>query len=88
MRKVVKWTAIGFGGTLVLVYALFSVMAGGPKDAVQMVRFALPYMHVGNLKVGDGAPDVQLTALDGATRFHLHEHLTGKPLVLVFGSFT
>ncbi len=53
-----------------------------------MVRFALPHMHVGTLKAGDTAPDVRLVALDGKTRFHLHERTSGRPLVLIFGSFT
>ena len=38
---------------LVAVYFLLSLMAGGPKDALYMVRYALPHMHRGNLKVGD-----------------------------------
>jgi len=63
-------------------------MAGGPGDAIQMVRYALPHMHLGALKTGDAAPDVRLVALDGTTRFHLHERTSGRPLVLVFGSFT
>lgn len=63
-------------------------MAGGPKDAIEMVRFALPHMHLGTLKVGDSAPDARLVALDGATRFQIRERATGRPLVLVFGSFT
>jgi len=88
MNRILKWLAISFGGALVVVYVLLSIMAGGPKDAIQMVRFALPYMHVGTLKVGDGAPNVRLVALDGETRFQLRERLTGRPLVLVFGSFT
>jgi hypothetical protein len=88
MNRVVKWLAISVLGVIVVVYVLLSIMAGGPRDAIQMVRFALPYMHLGNLKVGDGAPDVQLMALDGQTRFNLREHLTGRPMVLVFGSFT
>jgi peroxiredoxin len=53
-----------------------------------MVRYALPHMHVGKLKVGDEAPDARLVALDGTTRFHIRERTNGKPLVLVFGSFT
>jgi hypothetical protein len=88
MNRVVKWLTISLLAVVVLVYLLLSVMAGGPKDAIQLVRFALPYMHVGNLKVGDGAPDVQLVALDGQARFNLRERLSGRPLVLVFGSFT
>lgn len=88
MTPWVKWSLIGFGGLIVAVYAALSVMAGGPKDAIEMVRYALPYMHLGNLKVGDSAPDVQLVSLDGTTRFQLRGHLEGRPLVLVFGSFT
>jgi hypothetical protein len=88
MNRVLKWFLIVLGGLLVAAYAALSIMAGGPKDAIQMVRYALPYMHRGNLKVGDSAPDVQLVSLDGTTRFELREHLAGRPLVLVFGSFT
>lgn len=82
-----KWTAIGLGVLVVAVYVALSIMAGGPKDALQMVRFALPHMHRGNLHVGDHAPDVTLVSLDGGS-FQLRDHLQGKPLVLVFGSFT
>jgi len=73
---------------VVLAYVGLSIMAGGPKDAIEMLRFALPYMHRGRLKVGDSAPDARLVALDGATRFQIRERNHGHPLVLVFGSFT
>jgi hypothetical protein len=53
-----------------------------------MVRYALPHMHTGKLKVGDDAPDARLVTLDGTDRFHIRERTSGKPLVLVFGSFT
>jgi hypothetical protein len=53
-----------------------------------MVRYALPYMHRGNLKVGDSAPDAKLFALNGTDTFHVRQRTGGKPLVLVFGSFT
>ena len=82
-----KWMAIGLGVLVVAVYVALSIMAGGPKDALQMVRFALPHMHRGNLHVGDHAPDVTLVSLDGGS-FQLRDHLQGKPLVLVFGIFT
>jgi hypothetical protein len=88
MSCAVKWLLIGLGGLLVAAYVVLSLMAGGPRDAIQMVRYALPHMHRGNLKVGDSAPDVRLVSLDGATRFQLRGHLAGRPLVLVFGSFT
>ena len=76
-------------GTLaVLAFVGLSVMAGGPKDALFMVRYALPHMHRGNLKPGDAAPDARLVALNGSDHFHIRERTAGKPLVLVFGSFT
>lgn len=88
MKSTLFWTTVSAGGLLVLAFVALSVVAGGPKDALAMVRFALPHMHLGTLKVGDRAPDARLVALDGATRFNLHERTSGRPLVLVFGSFT
>jgi len=70
------------------VFAGLSFMAGSPKDAYGMVRYALPHMHRGKLKVGDDAPDAKLVALDGSDHFHIRERTGAKPLVLVFGSFT
>lgn len=83
-----KWT---IGVALALFLAAFiglSLMAGSPKDAYGMVRYALPHMHRGKLKVGDDAPDARLVALNGSHRFHIRERTGTKPLVLVFGSFT
>lgn len=88
MNRILKWGLIGAGVLLVATGAGLSYMAGSPKDAIGMVRYALPHMHMGNLKVGSDAPDAMLVSLDGQTRFHLRERTNGKPLVLVFGSFT
>ncbi|HTP70483.1 MAG TPA: hypothetical protein VMJ35_16350 [Dongiaceae bacterium] len=88
MIPFVKWGLLGLVAVAVLVFIGLSVMAGSPKDAFQMVRYAFPYMHRGDLHVGDGVPDVRLVALDGQSRFPLRERMHGKPLVLVFGSFT
>jgi hypothetical protein len=88
MNRFSKWV---IGIALVLLLGAFvglSVMAGSPKDAYGMVRYALPYMHRGNLKVGDDAPDARLVGLDGSGHFHIRERTAAKPLVLVFGSFT
>jgi hypothetical protein len=52
------------------------------------LRYALPHMHRGTLRVGSDAPDARLVALDGVTRFHIRERTQQRPLVLVFGSFT
>ena len=88
MKTILKWFLISLGILLLVIGAGLSYMAGSPKDAIGMVRYALPHMHTGNLKVGSDAPDATLVALDGQTRFHLRERTEGKPLVLVFGSFT
>ena len=78
------------GGVLaVLVLGGLTLAAGPhPRDWWGMVRYALPRMHKGDLKVGDPAPDAMLVSLDGAERVPLRGRVAGKPLVLVFGSFT
>jgi cytochrome oxidase Cu insertion factor (SCO1/SenC/PrrC family) len=88
MIPILKWVALAVAVLLVAAYVLLSIMAGGPKDAFQMLRYALPHMHKGNLHVGDAAPDVKLVALDGSSTFQLRQQVKGRPLVLVFGSFT
>jgi hypothetical protein len=88
VTTVLKWTLISLAIVLVAAFVLFSFMAGSPKDVYYMVRYAFPHMHRGNLKVGDAATDARLVELDGSTRFHLREKTAGRPLVLVFGSFT
>jgi hypothetical protein len=88
MKRLLKWTA---GVLTVLLLAAFGVlcwMAGSPKDVYGMVRYALPHMHRGTLKVGSDAPDARLLALDGTSHFHIRERIGSRPLVLVFGSFT
>ncbi|HUL34655.1 MAG TPA: hypothetical protein VL128_12275 [Candidatus Eisenbacteria bacterium] len=88
MNPLLKWGLITIVLLLVAAAAGLSYMAGSPKDAIEMVRYALPYMHRGDLKLGSVAPDATLVDLDGKTTFRLHERVGGKPLVLVFGSFT
>ncbi|MGB2633080.1 MAG: hypothetical protein WAM58_04010 [Candidatus Acidiferrum sp.] len=88
MPVTLKWILVSLALLVSAVFFLLSMMAGGPKDALYMVRYALPHMRRGNLKVGDQAPDARLVALDGSTRFHIRERTGGRPLVLVFGSFT
>ena len=88
MKPFLKWTLGVVLGLLVVAFGALSYLAGSPKDALYMVRYALPHMHRGSLKVGDDAPDARLLALDGQTRFHIRERTAGRPLVLVFGSFT
>jgi hypothetical protein len=88
MHPILKWSLISVAILLLAVIVGLSILAGSPKDAVGMVRYALPHMHRGNLQVGSDAPDATLVSLDGSTRFHIRERTQGKPLVLVFGSFT
>jgi hypothetical protein len=83
-----KWLVIGIVALLLAGFALLSMMAGSPKDALYMVRYALPHMHSGKLKVGDEAPDARLLQLDGSSHFHIRERTGGKPLVIFFGSYT
>ena len=88
MNRFWKWTAGILGVLLVAAFAGLSYMAGSPKDAYGMVRYALPHMHRGNLKVGSDAPDARIVGLDGTSHFHIRERTGERPLVLVFGSFT
>jgi hypothetical protein len=88
MTRFWKWTLGIIAFLLLAAFAMLSFMAGSPKDAYGMVRYALPHMHRGKLHVGDDAPDARLVALDGASHFHIRERTGGRPLVLVFGSYT
>ena len=88
MKRIWKWAAGIAAGLFVAAFVFLSLMAGSPKDVYGLVRYALPHMHRGTLKVGSDAPDVRLVALDGSSHFHLRERVGARPLVLVFGSFT
>jgi len=88
MNRFWRWVAGILAVLFLAAFAVLSFLAGSPKDAYGMVRYALPHMHRGTLKVGSDAPDVRLLALDGTNHFHLRERLSARPLVLAFGSFT
>src|ERR1700740_2119546 len=88
MNRFWKWAAGIIGLVFLAAFAVLSYLAGSPKDAFGMVRYALPHMHRGNLKGGSDAPDARIVALDGVSRFHIRERIHDRPLVLVFGSFT
>ncbi len=88
MNRFWKWTVGIFGTLLVAALGVLSYIAGSPKDAYGMVRYALPHMHRGTLKVGSDAPDARIVDLDGVNHFHIRERTHDRPLVLVFGSFT
>lgn len=83
-----KWTIAVFAVFLLAAFLVLCKMAGSPRDAYGMVRYALPHMHRGTLKVGDDAPDARLVALDGANHFHIREKTGERPLIVIFGSYT
>lgn len=88
MKLLLKCAAGTLAVVFLAAFGVLSYMAGSPKDVYGMVRYALPHMHRGTLKVGSDAPDARLLALDGTTRFHIRERTGARPMVLVFGSFT
>ena len=58
----------------------------GPRDLIGILRY--DQRREGSLKVGDRAPDVTLASLDGTSKVRLLDQFTGRPFVIVFGSFT
>jgi len=88
MNRFWRWVAGILGVLFLAAFVVLSFIAGSPKDAYGMVRYALPHMHRGTLKVGSDAPDARIVGLDGVSRFHIRERTHERPLVLVFGSFT
>jgi hypothetical protein len=58
----------------------------GPRNLLGMIRY--DRRKEGNLRPGHAAPDVTLVSLDGKTPVRLSERAGGKPLVLIFGSYT
>jgi hypothetical protein len=77
---------------LLLLAALVVLAAGvmvakiGPRNVVGMLRY--DQRRDGDLKVGDRAPETLLVSLDGKRQVPLLGRRNGRPLVLVFGSFT
>ena len=88
VKRLLKWFAGILAVLLLAAFGVLCYLAGSPKDAYGMVRYALPHMRRGTLRVGSDAPDARLVALDGVNHFHIRERLGRRPLVLVFGSFT
>lgn len=71
---------------LVVGAAGFMVYKIGPSNVIGMIRY--DQRRDGDLKVGDRAPDAMLVSLDGKTQRPLLAQNAGKPLVVIFGSFT
>jgi hypothetical protein len=81
------WKRVVLGLLAVVVAAAaFFVWKMGPRNVIGMLRY--DQREEGTLLVGHRAPDVSLVALDGKTRVPLAASIGGKPLVLVFGSYT
>jgi hypothetical protein len=87
MRKALRILGLAVGLAVVVALALegYKMYRMGPRDYFGMMRY--DQREEGELKVGDPAPDVVLTGLDGRS-VHLRERIGGKPLVLIFGSYT
>lgn len=79
MGKVLQQAAIAVVVLSLGASGVLGSLAGSPRGS---------RASAGKLKVGDEAPDVELVALDGSSRFRLRERLGNKPLVLIFGSYT
>ena len=83
-----------------LTFALWNVMKRPPEDFGQVMKhvpmplmIVLPFeplwLHAraGTIEPGDAAPDFNLESVDRTSRIHLKDEI-GKPVVLVFGSYT
>jgi hypothetical protein len=85
MRRAMVLTALLLLAGL-LAFGVYMLVRIGPANVWGMLRY--DQREEGTLVVGDRAPDVALVTLDGTGRVNLHQRLAGKPLVLIFGSFT
>ena len=84
-RRLLRRVLLGIAA-VVLAAVGYVVFSMGPRNVIGMLRY--DQREEGKLRVGDPAPDVDLLALDGTTPVKLKDSVGGKPLVLVFGSFT
>ena len=84
MKKKMLWAGAVLG-IVVLGVGGYLVYRIGPSNVIGMLRY--DQREEGNLHVGDPAPDVVLAALDGGD-VRLRDRIGGKPVVLIFGSYT
>lgn len=84
--RILRRSALAVAVLALLAAAGFTYMVGGPRNAIGMLLY--DQREEGKLRVGDPAPDAELTALDGTTRTALLADRGGKAVVLIFGSFT
>lgn len=83
--KLWKKIVLGMLGVAALAAGAF-VWKIGPRNVYGMLRY--DQRREGDLSVGDRAPDATLVALDGRSAVRLLDGDPGKPLVVVFGSYT
>ena len=81
----IKWAVIGIVA-VALIAGVIVVAKMGPSNIIGMIRY--DQRKEGSLRVGDSAPDVDLLGPDGTTTAALSRQFGGRPVVLVFGSFT
>lgn len=81
LKKILKILGVVL---LLLVVAFIGLI--GPRNLIGFLRY--DQRVKGTLKVGDPLPAVVLHALDGTTTFAVKDRVAGRPLVLIFGSFT
>jgi len=84
-RKILKVSLLSIS-VLVVAVVTFFVIQIGPRNIIGMLKY--DQRRDGDLGVGDRAPDIVLTALDGISPVHLYERTGERPTVLVFGSYT
>jgi hypothetical protein len=84
--SVLKWIAIGLGSLIVITVSAAMIRFHGPRNLIGFIRY--DQRQEGTLVAGHDTPDVELVALDGASRVYVREWIGRKPLVLIFGSFT
>lgn len=87
MRRALRVLGIvvGLAAFAAVAFGSYLMVRMGPRDFFGMLRY--DQRAEGELKVGDPAPDVVLAGLDGRD-VHLRERIGGKPVVLIFGSYT
>lgn len=71
---------------LALGTAGYYVHRYGLRNVTGLLRY--DQRHEGTLAVGDPAPDVSVESIDGTPARTIRSYLSGRPLVLIFGSFT
>ena len=81
------WKKIVLGLLAVVALAAAAIVWKiGPRNVYGMLRY--DQREEGKLSVGDPAPEAVLVALDGRSPVSVLDGDPGKPLVLVFGSYT